>query len=202
MSTLGHFRSAATGRVATMTDQTPGSRNDKTPFPLSQETLAVLAVGATLLATMLVTTGRLEDRIDQYRVEAHEEREALRAEGRDDRKALRAEGRDDRKALVRQMEARRAEAHADREALVRQMEAQRAEAHAGRKALVRQMEAQRAEAHADREALRAEAREDRLTFARQIAIITREQAHLNGLVEGMRDEDDHPGSASGSSRDG
>ena len=177
MSTLGHFRSAATGRVATMTDQTPGSRNDKTPFPLSQETLAVLAVGTTLLATMLVTTGRLEDRIDQYRVEAHEEREALRAEGRDDRKALRAEGRDDREAL-------------------------RAEGRDDRKALVRQMEAQRAEAHADREALRAEAREDRLAFARQIAIITREQAHLNGLVEGMRDEDDHPGSASGSSRDG
>ena len=66
----------------------------------------------------------------------------------------------------------------------------------------RQMEAQRAEAHADREALRAEAREDRLTFARQIAIITREQAHLNGLVEGMRDEDDHPGSATDSPRDG
>ena len=156
-----------------MADDASGSGNRKTPFPLSQETLAVLAVGATLLATMLVTTGRLEDRIDQYRVEAHEEREALRAEGRDDRKAL-----------------------------VRQMEAQRAEAHADRKALVRQMEAQRAEAHAAREAQRAEAREDRLAFARQIAIITREQAHLNGLVEGMRDEDDHPGSASGSSRDG
>ena len=167
-----------------MADDASGSGNGKTPFPLSQETLAVLAVGATLLATMLVTTGRLEDRIDQYRVEAREEREALRAEGRDDREALRAEGRDDRKALVRQMEAQRAEAHADR------------------KALVRQMEAQRAEAHAAREALRAEAREDRLAFARQIAIITREQAHLNGLVEGMRDEDDHPGSASGSSRDG
>ena len=79
------------------------------------------------------------------------------------------------------------------------MEAQRAEAHAGRKALVRRLTP---EAHAAREALRAEAREDRLAFARQIAIITREQAHLNGLVEGMRDEDDHPGSASGSSRDG
>ena len=149
-----------------MADDASGSGNGKTPFPLSQETLAVLAVGATLLATMLVTTGRLEDRIDQYRVEAREEREAFRAEGRDDREALRAEGRDDRKALVRQMEA------------------------------------QRAEAHAAREALRAEAREDRLAFARQIAIITREQAHLNGLVEGMRDEDDHPGSASGSPRDG
>ena len=138
-----------------MADDASGSGNRKTPFPLSQETLAVLAVGATLLATMLVTTGRLEDRIDQYRVEAHEEREALRAEGRDDRKAL-----------------------------------------------VRQMEAQRAEAHAAREALRVEAREDRLAFARQIAIITREQAHLNGLVEGMRDEDDHPGSATDSPRDG
>ena len=192
-----------------MADDASGSGNRKTPFPLSQETLAVLAVGATLLATMLVTTGRLEDRIDQYRVEAHEEREALRAEGRDDRKALvrqmeaqRAEAHADREALVRQMEAQRAEAHAGRKALVRQMEAQRAEAHADRKALVRQMEAQRAEAHADREALRAEAREDRLTFARQIAIITREQAHLNGLVEGMRDEDDHPGSATDSPRDG
>ena len=130
-------------------------RNGKTPFPLSQETLAVLAVGATLLATMLVTTGRLEDRIDQYRVEAREGREALRAEGREDREALRAEARDDRMALARQIEA-----------------------------------------------LRAEARKDRRAFARQIAVITREQAHLNGLVEGLRDDEDRPKSTTGSSRDG
>ena len=100
----------------TMTDRTSTPGNARTLFPLSQETLAVLAVGATLLTTVLVTTGRLEDRIDRYRVEARE----------------------------------------------------------------------------DREALRAEAREDRRAFARQIVDITREQAHLSGLVEGLTADHGHP----------
>ena len=45
---------------------------------LKQETIAIVAVGLTILGTMLFTTGRLEARIDRVQAE-------MRAEARADR---------------------------------------------------------------------------------------------------------------------
>ena len=61
---------------------------------LKQETIAIVAVGLTLLGTILVTTSRLEARIE--RVETRIER--VQAE-------TRAEARADREAVARDREA-------------------------------------------------------------------------------------------------
>ena len=61
---------------------------------LKQETIAIVAVGLTLLGTILVTTSRLEARIE--RVETRMER--VQAE-------MRAEARADREAVARDREA-------------------------------------------------------------------------------------------------
>ncbi len=63
---------------------------------LKQETIAIVAVGLTMLGTMLFTTSRLEARID--RVEA-------RVEARIDRVAaeIRAEARADRELFTREI---------------------------------------------------------------------------------------------------
>ena len=61
---------------------------------LTQETLAIVAVGLTLLGTILLTTSRLEARIE--RVETRIER--VQAE-------TRAEARADREAVARDREA-------------------------------------------------------------------------------------------------
>ena len=99
---------------------------------ISQETTAVLSVGATLLAAcialaglMLVTTGRI---VDEGRVE----RQALRSEARADREHWRAQinaTREEWRAEVRafreewqaEVRAFRAEAQADRIAFARQI---------------------------------------------------------------------------------
>ena len=48
---------------------------------LKQETIAIVAVGVTMLGTMLFTTSRLEARIDRVQAE-------IRAEGRTDREVF------------------------------------------------------------------------------------------------------------------
>ena len=48
---------------------------------LKQETIAIVAVGLTILGTILFTTSRLEDRIDRVQAET-------RAEARADREAF------------------------------------------------------------------------------------------------------------------
>ena len=65
---------------------------------LKQETIAIVAVGLTLLGTILVTTSRLEARIEA-RIEHVETRiEGIQAE-------IRAEARADREASARDREA-------------------------------------------------------------------------------------------------
>ena len=53
-------------------------------FGLKQETIAIVAVGVTMLGTMLFTTSRLEARIDRVqaetRAEAHADREVFSRE--------------------------------------------------------------------------------------------------------------------------
>ena len=89
-------------------------------FKLSQETIAIVTVGLTLLGSSLYATARIEDRIrdevqalrveiQSVRVEGSADRRTIREEARADREAIRAEARADREAI-------RAEARADREA--------------------------------------------------------------------------------------
>ena len=47
---------------------------------LKQETIAIVAVGLTILGTMLVTTSRLEARIDRVVAEARADRELFTRE--------------------------------------------------------------------------------------------------------------------------
>ena len=47
---------------------------------LKQETIAIVAVGLTMLGTMLYTTGRLEARIDRVQAEMRADREVLTRE--------------------------------------------------------------------------------------------------------------------------
>ena len=103
---------------------------------LSQETKAILA-GATsiivlllgLLVTSVLTTARIEARIDQVQAEARSDREAWQAEGRSDRAAWQAE-----------MRAARAEVRADREDFQRQI-LRLTEAQVRTAAVVEQMQA-------------------------------------------------------------
>ena len=98
---------AQTLRPATQTVNTTTELSSRS---ISQETTAVLSVGATLLAAcialaglMLVTTGRIVD------------------EGRAERQALRSEARADREDWQAEVRAFRAEAQADRMAFARQI---------------------------------------------------------------------------------
>ena len=84
-------------------------------FKLSQETIAILTIGLTILGTILYTTGRIEDRIDRIQSEARAEREALRSEARADREALRSEARTDRTVWQEEIRSLRTESRADRE---------------------------------------------------------------------------------------
>ena len=103
---------------------------------LSQETKAILA-GATsiivlllgLLVTSVLTSARIEARIDQVQAEARSDREAWQAEGRSDRAAWQAEAR-----------AVRAEVRADREDFQRQI-LRLTEAQVRTAAVVEQMQA-------------------------------------------------------------
>ena len=47
---------------------------------LKQETIAIVAVGLTVLGTMLYTTGRLEARIDRVQAEMRADREVFTRE--------------------------------------------------------------------------------------------------------------------------
>ena len=100
-------------------------------FKLSQETIAIVTVGLTLLGSSLYATARIEDRIRDEVQALRVEIQSVRVEGSADRRTIREEARADREAI-------RAEGHADREAI-------RAEGRADREAI-------RAEARADREA--------------------------------------------------
>ena len=77
---------------------------------LKQETIAIIAVGVTMLGTMLFTTSRLEARID--RVQANIDR--VQAE-------TRAEARADREAFEARIDRVQAEARADREVFSREI---------------------------------------------------------------------------------
>ena len=100
-------------------------------FKLSQETIAIVTVGLTLLGSSLYATARIEDRIRDEVQAVRDEIQTVRVEGSADRRTLREEGRADREAI-------RKEARADREAI-------REEGRADREAI-------RQEARADREA--------------------------------------------------
>ena len=49
-------------------------------FGLKQETIAIVAVGLTMLGTMLYTTSRLEARIDRVQAEMRADREVFTRE--------------------------------------------------------------------------------------------------------------------------
>ena len=63
---------------------------------LKQETIAIVAVGLTILGTILLTTSRLEARIERVQAET-------RAEARADREALREALARDREAFAREI---------------------------------------------------------------------------------------------------
>ena len=85
-------------------------------FRLSQETIAIVTIGLTILGTILYTTARIEDRIDRIQSEARADRAALRAEARADRSDVRAEARADREAFQAEVRRLDDQARADREA--------------------------------------------------------------------------------------
>ena len=67
-----------------------------TKVGLKQETIAIVAVGLTILGTILLTTSRLEARIERVQAET-------RAEARADREALREALARDREAFAREI---------------------------------------------------------------------------------------------------
>ena len=136
---------------------------------LSQETTAVLSVGATLLAAfvalaglILVSTGRVADEaragLQTLRAETHAENEDLRAEIRANREELRAELRANREELRAEIRANREELRAFREVVQEEMRA-----------------------------FRAEAQADRIALAREITRLAERQGRLEGIVEGLRE---------------
>lgn len=155
-----------------MTAESPARR-------LSQETTAVLSVGATLLAAfialaglILVSTGRVAD-------EARVERQALRAEAHAEREDLRSEIRATREELRAEIQTHRKELKAEMQTLRREL---RAEMRAFQEAVREEIRAFRAEAQADR-----------IAFAHEITRLTERQGRLEGLVEGKRSAQPVPG---------
>ena len=96
---------------------------------LKQETIAIVAVGVTMLGTMLFTTSRLEARIDRVqaetRAEARADREAFKARIDRVQAEIRAEARADREAFkvrIDRVQAEiRAEGRTDREVFSREI---------------------------------------------------------------------------------
>ena len=82
---------------------------------LSQETIAIVSVGATLAAIIVATAAILFTQNSNIRAEI----QAIRVEARADREAIRAEGRADREAWQAEMRALREDAGTDREAVSR-----------------------------------------------------------------------------------
>ena len=107
-------------------------------FKPSQETIAIVTVGLTILGTILYSTGRLEDRI------------------RADIQAVQAEARADREAWQTESARLRDDARADREAWqtesARLRQTVRAEARADREAWQTESARLRDDARADRDA--------------------------------------------------
>ena len=126
---------------------------------VKQETIAIVAVGLTILGTMLFTTTRLEARIDRVQVEARADWEALSRKIDRVQTDIRAEARADREAFTQRMDLMQAEF--------------RAEAQADREAFAEESARFRAEAQAYREA-----------FSREILRLTADHARLAGIVEG------------------
>ena len=156
----------------TMTAESPARR-------LSQETTAVLSVGAANLAAfialaglILISTGRVAD-------EARVERQTLRGETRAELEEVRAEARAGREELRAEIRTNREELRVTREELRTEMQTLRRELQAEMRAF---QEAVREETRA----FRAEAQADRIAFAREITRLTERQGHLDGLVEGKR----------------
>ena len=67
-----------------------------TRLGLKQETIAIVAVGLTILGTMLYTTNRLEARIDRVQIETRTDIDRVQA-------GIRAEARADREAFAREI---------------------------------------------------------------------------------------------------
>ena len=88
---------------------------------LKQETIAIVAVGLTMLGTMLFTTTRLEARIDRVQVEARADREAMSRKIDRAQAEIRAEARADREAFAQESARIRAEARTDRETFAREI---------------------------------------------------------------------------------
>ena len=88
---------------------------------LKQETIVIVAVGLTMLGTMLFTTTRLEARIDHVQVEARADREALSRKIDRVQAEIRAEAKSDRDAFSREIDRIRAEARTDRETFAREI---------------------------------------------------------------------------------
>ena len=158
--------------VNTITAESPARR-------LSQETTAVLSVGAAMLAAfialaglILVSTGRVAD-------EARVERQTLRVETRAEREEVRAEARAGREELRAEIRTNRDELRASREEL-------RAEMQILRRELQAEMRAFREALQEEMRAFRAEAQADRIAFAREITRLAERQGRLEGLVEGLR----------------
>ena len=70
---------------------------------LKQETIAIVAVGLTLLGTILLTTSRLEARIERVETRIERVQAEIRAEARADREALREALARDREAFSREI---------------------------------------------------------------------------------------------------
>ena len=109
---------------------------------LSQETKAILAAATSiivlplgLLITSLLTSARIEARIDQMQAEARSDRAAWQAEAR----AVRAEAKADQAAWQAEARAVRAEVKADQAAWQAEIRTLRAEAKADRQDFQRQI---------------------------------------------------------------
>ena len=130
---------------------------------LKQETIAIAAVGLTMLGTMLFTTTRLEARIERIQAETREEARA------------------DREAISERFDRLHAEARTEREAFFQRMDRiqaeTRAEAQSDREAFFQEIGRIRTEAQSDREA-----------FSQEILRLTANHARLAGVVEGPRVE--------------
>ena len=104
---------------------------------LSQETIAVVSVGATLAAIIVAAVAILFTQNSNTRTEIRTDIQAIRAEGRAEREAIRAEDRADREAFEQHIARLRDEGRADREAWQAEMRALREDAGADREAVSR-----------------------------------------------------------------
>ena len=146
---------------------------------LSQETTAVLFVGATLLAAFIALAGLILVSTGRVAEEARAGRQTLRSEAHAESEDLRSEIRANREEMRANREDLRAEIRANREEL-------RAEIQTLRNEMQAEMRAFQEAVREEMRAFRAEAQADRIAFAREITRLTERQGRLEGLVEGLR----------------